>query len=514
MLLYLASCHGRQDRTLSDLSAERSITLPDLTAVRGPVGTASAPYPASRAGGRGDPGRDGNPGRGYRADATPMKGVSVELSVEGSCPFPVGLPWEIGMRAGRSGRFTVSPGKVRAAILVLGLAAILLAYGPEVWGVLGIPPTPYTFGDMRVVTAAAETYRGGDDPAVRLVGTVGQCNYPSLWYRLPAAWGVSRCHTVPIAMAAILCFWGSVLVFLPPLDRLQGWLLSAFLASPSVLLLLERGNNDLIIFAVLAAALGLASLSVAAAVIVVLLAFTLKFYPVFALSVVLRASRPAFWLACILSTLFVFSYIGLTWEDVLTVSRTTPRYWGNSFGANVVPVWLETAAGRPWLAGPARGVSYGASAVFGLLVLRFALSRNGSRPPSIEGRELDAFRIGAAVHCGTFLIGNCFEYRLVFLAFALPQLVSWTRPPCSASWRLIAALTVSAIFVSCCHIAINTCLMPYYRGVTVAFLLNQTAHWGVFLGCLSMFVNTLPPWVLRAMTCRSRSPAVPGQADG
>jgi hypothetical protein len=65
--------------------------------------------------------------------------------------------------------------------------------------------------------------------------------------------------------------------------------------------------------------------------------------------------------------------------------------------------------------------------------------------PLAETADLLAFRTGSLVYVGTFVIGNSFDYRLVFLLLTLPLLLRWPAPPRAAGNRLNLPLVTVAI---------------------------------------------------------------------
>jgi hypothetical protein len=54
------------------------------------------------------------------------------------------------------------------------------------------------------------------------------------------------------------------------------------------------------------------------------------------------------------------------------------------------------------------------------------------------------FHIGSLVYLGTFLIGNNFDYRLIFVLLTLPQLFSWTTSEDPRN-KLAAAALLSVV---------------------------------------------------------------------
>jgi hypothetical protein len=54
--------------------------------------------------------------------------------------------------------------------------------------------------------------------------------------------------------------------------------------------------------------------------------------------------------------------------------------------------------------------------------------------------RIDAFRIGASIYLATFMIGSNWDYRLVFLLFSIPQLLSWAKSKKAFTPVALAAL--------------------------------------------------------------------------
>ena len=68
-------------------------------------------------------------------------------------------------------------------------------------------------------------------------------------------------------------------------------------------------------------------------------------------------------------------------------------------------------------------------------------------------RNLAAFRMGASIYIGTFLLGNNWDYRLAFLVLVLPQLLEWTRSSIKKH-RTIALASLFGVLVSCWHFVV------------------------------------------------------------
>jgi hypothetical protein len=69
--------------------------------------------------------------------------------------------------------------------------------------------------------------------------------------------------------------------------------------------------------------------------------------------------------------------------------------------------------------------------------------------PLPETADLVAFRMGALIYVGTFVIGNSFDYRLVFLLLTLPLLLRWPAPRREVGNRLnLPPITVAVVMVA------------------------------------------------------------------
>ena len=110
-------------------------------------------------------------------------------------------------------------------------------------------------------------------------------------------------------------------------------------------------------------------------------------------------------------------------------------------------------------------------------------------------RNLKAFWLGAGIYIGTFLLGNNWDYRLIFLLFTLPQLTFWVRSR-DSKFVLPAATTLFVLIMSLWYTLI--------REVTAAIspvmywvypILDGGAKWAVFAGLIYLYTASLPPWI-------------------
>ena len=77
-------------------------------------------------------------------------------------------------------------------------------------------------------------------------------------------------------------------------------------------------------------------------------------------------------------------------------------------------------------------------------------ARDSAAEDPRETSELLAFRMGALVYLGTFVVGNSFDYRLVCLLLVLPQLLRWPAGGAGGAGRDAVLAPPSPSSCSCC----------------------------------------------------------------
>ena len=305
-----------------------------------------------------------------------------------------------------------------AAAFALGarMAALSMSHRVFDWALLGVPALNRTFGDLRVVTSAWDCSRLGYDV---LVGNPcdpwGRAmNYPRLWL-LPGWFGLGQSATNAIGIVLCATFLAAVLALVGRLDLPKTGVYGAALASPAVLLGIERGNIDLAIFALcvvgVLAIQRAGSMSTAVGVLVLLLATMLKLYPVFALIILVPRARLA-----IGALVIALLYALLIRSDLALISTGTPRSLVYAYGIEPLGATFRL---NPVVAG---------LLLIGVVLLFSTRSlARGAAEDAVPSLARDAFVMGSAIFVGTSLIGSNWAYRLMFLLLTIPQLLDWVR---------------------------------------------------------------------------------------
>lgn len=234
-------------------------------------------------------------------------------------------------------------GSVLLGLLLLG--AMMLGMGYErTWKMFGFPTMMPSFSDARVMTAGSESYQLGHDPMQNNVRDPWQrrMNYPRCWQILYLL-KVDQSFTVPLAFSFILPFFASLWLF----DPKNGWvvgLLLVLLFSPAVMLGVERGNSDLLVFAmILAMAVWFEKWPRASAGLLFFAAF-LKLYPIFAgLAVMGLARDKAVRIGSVVLLAFL-AYVAVEAPNLYEAAKVTEKTPLMAFGTAV----LAEAAARSW----------------------------------------------------------------------------------------------------------------------------------------------------------------------
>jgi hypothetical protein len=310
---------------------------------------------------------------------------------------------------------------VLAAAAAVALFFLALRLDGWYWPDFGVPGgTGLYFLDLRFITSAWECIRRGIDviPAIPCDPRARTFNYPRAWL-VPAPLGLGQEDTVRLGKALVVTFFLTAFVAMGRARLADGLVSAAAMCSPAVMLGVERGNADLLIFCLVVWGVLLLRLRSAvpriAAHALLWLSAVLKLYPVFAWAPLLWQRRRWVLGGAGVVGLGFAAYALATLDDLRRVRETVPRDQAFSYGA---PILGEKVGGNLVV------LAAGAAIAIALV----ALARRRRADPSLgEQRELDLFLAGAATFVGTFALGHNYNYRMVFLLLTLPLLLRWAR---------------------------------------------------------------------------------------
>jgi hypothetical protein len=334
-----------------------------------------------------------------------------------------------------------------AVVIVYGL---LFSLAASTWGIepalsaAGVSSVGAPFSDLYVFSAAATEFSHGGNPYLSNPSDPWRrtYNYPRVWLlfmRFPFGAVPGLGFAIGAAwLAALAAYWGRLTLG-------QGLMAGALVCSPSVLLALERCNSDLIIFILIAAALGCLQRAWRVPAWLLFFAGTvLKLYPIVAFSAFLGLGwqRARAWL---LGAAVAFAlWAGLHVGEFRAIAHNTPTggpavSYGSAvvfsiaeklhgdktgeWGAYLGDAWVGMlaaaflTAGGFWI-GSRRRSSDSASS----LRMNPESARTGGPPVPTFNRALAGFHAGAGIYVLTFILGSNFAYRHVFLLLCLPWL--------------------------------------------------------------------------------------------
>jgi hypothetical protein len=166
------------------------------------------------------------------------------------------------------------------------------------------------------------------------------------------------------------------------------------------------------------------------------LAAVLKLFPIVAVWALLRRSgRGSVAAATAVSVVFGV-YLLATWREIAQIATLTQQGTFPAYGVGVLVVAIRHPGveGGPLLVnvGQGRGdalLRVGIIlAVIGLAALLSWFARGAALESSGAARwHLDTYLAGSLVFTSSFLLFNNWDYRMVFVLLAVPQLLTWSR---------------------------------------------------------------------------------------
>lgn len=382
-------------------------------------------------------------------------------------------------------------------VLLIGVAllgTLLATIGwDRTWRVWNVQVAVQPFLDSQVITAGAASWGDGHDPLRFNPHDIGHrpMNYPRVWHVLFVL-GLRPEHAEALGWTLAALLLVGVWLAFPRLNWAEAGMVGLAVFSPAVLLGVERGNTDLAVFFVLAVALAVPRAAWNTGWIAV--AFALKLFPL-AAGVLLcgRPRRDALIGGGILAG-FAVIYGALNFADLRLISAGTPRDTWLSYGLNVLPMRLARVSA---LASQVSLVAAWAGAVVVIWTAGRAWLRRARADESVEeqGAVLDAFRVGAACYVGTFLLGNNFIYRLVFVVLVVPQLWRWMRK--GGAEQVWAGVGLVAAMGSLWVLGFDRESWVVRRDEWMWFSIGQAFNWVLFGSVSYLLISSLPTLVVR-----------------
>lgn len=380
------------------------------------------------------------------------------------------------------------------AVYAAAVAIARLVWGLDLWPYLGVKPAPTLFFDARNIAAAADCWSLGHDVLVD-----NPCdpwhrpmNYPRVWVLLHYV-GLAQSLTGLFGTVAAGLFLGSLLLLVGRLSLAHGTIMAAAVVSPAVMLSIERGNMDLVLFAVFVGAVfawrARERLTPWLSPALVLGAAFAKYYAVVALPAYALTGDRRARLALPAGVVAMVAYLLLTLDDVQKAMSAPEGGLLYSYGARILIGHLYhqfLAGGGGWLHGNLLAQAIAVTPLVVLAAVAWVWARRWLTPVATSVRSSPrvlAFHLGALTYLGTFALRKNGDYRLVFLLLTLPLLLEWSAGPAAEPRTRLARGGVAAVVVGLWVGALSPFIGPWDE-------LGSWAMAGLFVALLAV---TVPP---------------------
>jgi hypothetical protein len=323
------------------------------------------------------------------------------------------------------------------------------------WSRLFVPTMHPSFGDLRSITSTAECFALDStwsyttescDPWQR------KYNYPIIWIKTFSFLGLRQSHTFALGVAIffiLLCtllYWNLKIIG----TKFEFWQvasLTTIYISPPLLLLVERGNTDSLIFALLTLLTSVRK-KIGPIFFSTALAFLsyFKLFVVGAMVIVFCTERK--WQLRIFH-IALFATVLLALKDELPYIRnfTAVTFW-TSFGISVVPLGLALVTTAQISAIQSFAIGLFLMAVI-ILFLSSLLNKRYIKLNTLNSLNLEEIRV-VSMYFGvllfSFLAGSSYDYRMVFL---IPIMLLVTSEKSCIEWKKsFAMLIISVMYLS------------------------------------------------------------------
>lgn len=385
-------------------------------------------------------------------------------------------------------------------VFILGILAILFIFrGYEnTWRLWNIPVSMPPFLDMQLIAKSSQSLHAGFDPSHENPYDPGSryFNYPKIWYLLLNL-KLTDESTIYFSVTSIALFFLSIAWLMSPKDFKTLFLLLAVTFSSAFMLAYERANVDLIFFVTTVYVIAVYPRRPWLSMLVLFISVLFKIFPIFMIGAFIQEEKTKRSILFPLIAIgFTVLYFLVTWQDMVFIFGHTQKGFDLSYGFAVLLSYLEKLSGQSF---PVLRLTFMCISI-GLLFLGLRVGfRN--RCEVVEAgsiNELRAFWAGAGIYVGTFLLGNNWDYRLIFTVLSVPGIVLLSKRG-SPFTKSVSLITLMALLYSCWYLAIQGVCLGSPGCQLAMFLLDETANWFLFLGFVVLFSASLPKWVMETL---------------
>ena len=406
------------------------------------------------------------------------------------------------------------------AVAVYLVLAALYAFGDKavfdrVLGIWGVNAYSFAFLDTDTILSAIRCFNMGVDAY-----TVNPCDdlervytYSPLWTVL-TAFRVTEAWIPPVGLLFCALFIVSIFLLPPARDRKSAVVLTIALLSSSVIFALERGNNDLVLFGLVAIGAYLVSQRPAARGMgygLILLAGLLKYFPLALLALLGREKTGtavrigAFLALALLAVVVVF------WSEFPKAFNNIPdgNYFSNWFGAPMIPRTMASLYGWDAWAAPAMRIVMTLAAA--AVALGMAMERGTSQAlAGLTDWEKTFLFAGCGMTAACYFTAQNIGYREIHLIMAIPALSAMAAGSGARRFKVALIMALAFLCISLRHrIAVSMALNGNVLDLSApAFMVPWYAEHVLWWVLMTILLSILIALVAQFPMARALMPAV------
>jgi hypothetical protein len=294
------------------------------------------------------------------------------------------------------------------------------------WSALGVPSFTPAFLDLRVISSGLFTMQHGGDPLVaNPFDPLGRAlNYPRIWLVLFAFLHISDRAVPALGIFFCVLFLGCISKMIVELDRTVAALILLSTISLASLFAFERGNTDLLIFALVF--LACIARNNYAKFLLLAVGATLKIYPIFGAFVRASLNPAKERRGPLLLSSVAVAILALQWRDLRLIAHSTPVATFDSFGVLTLRELAVSYAARLDLLTKnidlfRIGVVIGLYLIAVLAIfITWLKAKSLGRITTDRPREAELFALFGSLYAFCFALGSNWDYRFILLIPTVP----------------------------------------------------------------------------------------------
>jgi len=303
---------------------------------------------------------------------------------------------------------------------------------------LGVPALEHPFMDMRGVAAWCEAAAEGKNPSLKItyITFPGEkpvrdflMNYSPLVLTLGRC-GLDQNHAGAWALILASLYAISLWFLFGAFTTRQAFLWSILILSPASVMVVERGNLDMMLFVLIVASLLLRKNALGSTG-PIMLAACIKFFPIGALVAPWRESGKANRMAVILATAVFLTHLFFLNSSLAQIRTSLTGQYQSAFGCTVSADLLRHyGLISDWIYGLIRiGLTVMGCLFVAILGISGHLTLKPHTRKTLSNRMLYAFFLTAPFMLGLFVLGNQMDYKWIFFLPMVPAMLELLDSP-------------------------------------------------------------------------------------